>query len=192
MRGTNFVLSGPGVSRLQSLRAHVGWYLAYFTLLWLIVQAIAATFTSEGSAKAILETIHGTAEGWKYEHEKCYLVLLTGTPATSGSEGVTIKKIKEKECTVTGYTRFQITNAVGKKLKFSESAGKGIVENEGEWEIESGLSGANQAITFWATVTGAAGEEGKPISWGSCTSTEIGGTGTPVKVASGKYKVELG
>jgi len=191
MRGTNFILSGPGVSRWRSFRACVGWWLAYFTLLGLIVQAIVAIFTSEGSAKAILEHIHGTAESWKYEHEKCYLVLLTGTPGPA----VTIKKIKEKECTVTGYARFQITNGAGKKLKFGEtgaSEDSGYVENEGEWESESGLSSANQAITYWATVTGATGEEGKPIAWGSCTSTEIGGTGTPVKVATGKYKVTLG
>lgn len=196
MRGTNFILSGPGIGRVQSFRARVRWYLAYFTfasiMLGLIAQALLATMTSESSAKAILETIHGTAESWVYEHEKCYLVLLTGTPATSGVEGVTIKKIKEKESTVTGLTRFQVTNAAGKKLKFTESAGKAIAENEGEWEIASGLSGAKQAITFWATVTGATGELGKPITWGSTTSTEIGGGATPVKVASGGYKVELG
>ena len=192
MKGTSFILSGPGISRWRSLKAHVGWWLAYFTLLGLVLQAIVATFTSEGTAKALLETIHGTAESWKYEHEKCYLVLLTGTPATSGTEGVTVTKIKEKECTVTNYARFQITNGAGKKLKFTESAGKGVVENEGEWEIQSGLTGAGQAITYWATVTGATGTEGKPIAWGSCTSTEISGTQTPVKVAAGKYKVELG
>lgn len=191
MRGTHFILNGPGIGRWRSFRAHIGWWLAYFTLLGLILQTILATFTSQKTAKEILETIHGVAKSWEYEHEKCYLVLLTGTP---GPE-VTIKKIKEKECTVTGYARFQITNAAGKKLKFGESGSseyKGTVENEGEWEIQSGLSGANQAITYWATVSGATGEEGKPIAWGSCTSTEIGGTGTPVKVASGKYKVELG
>jgi alpha-tubulin suppressor-like RCC1 family protein len=186
MRGTNHVLSGPGISHWQSLRAHARWWLAYFALLGLVLQTILATFTSEKSAKEILEHIHGVAESWKYEHEKCYLCLLTGTPATSGVEGVTIKKIKEKECTVTGYARFQITNGAGKKVAFSESAGKGIIENSEEWTVQTGLSGANQAITYWATVTGAAGEEGKPIDWGSTTSTEIGGTGTPVKVASGK------
>ncbi len=192
MRGTNFILGGPGVSRWRSFKAHVGWYLAYFTLLRLLLQML---FTAEAFApatsKALLETIHGVAESWKYEHEKCYLVLLTGTP---GPE-VTIKKVKEKECTVTGYTRFHITNGAGKKLAFGEVGSgeyRSYVENSEEWEIESGLSGANQAITYWAVVSGASGEEGKVIAWGSCTSTEIGGTGTPVKVASGKYKVELG
>lgn len=192
MRGTNFVLGGPGVSRWRSFKAHLGWWLAYFTLLGIILQTLLATFTSEKTAKEILELMHNVAENWKYEHEKCYLCLLKGTPATSGVEGVTIKKIKEKECTVTGYARFQITNGAGKKVSFSESAGLGIIENSEEWTVQTGLSGANQAITYWATVSGATGEEGKPIAWGSCTSTEIGGTGTPVKVASGKYKVELG
>jgi len=196
MRGTNYIFSGPGVSRSQSFRAHVKWHLAYFTfasmMLRLLFLLLFATLTSEGTAQEVLEVMHGTAESWKYEHEKCYLVLLTGTPATSGVEGVTIKKIKEKECTVTGYTRFQATNAAGKKLKFSTLAGKGIVENEGEWEIATGLPGAKQAITFWAMVTGATGELGKPITWGSTTSTEIGGGATPVKVASGGYKAEFG
>jgi hypothetical protein len=192
MNGTNLILSGPGISRWRSFKAHVRWYLAYFTLLGLLVRALLATFTSEKTAKEILETIHGTNNSWTYEHEKCYLVLLLGTPATSGVEGVTIKKIKEKECKVTGYARFQITNGAGKKVSFSESAGKGIVENSEEWTVQTGLSGGNEAITYWATVTGATGEEGKPIDWGSCTETSIGGTGTPVKVASGKFKVELG
>jgi hypothetical protein len=149
------------------------------------------TFTAEKTAKELLENLHNTNESIKFVAEKCYLVLLTGTPAASGV--VTIKRVKEKECTVTGYSRFQITNGAGKKLAFSESgAGVGIVENSEEWTVQTGLSGAGQAITYWAVVSGATGEEGKVISWGSCTSTEISGTQTPVKVASGKYKVELG
>ena len=190
MRGTDFVFSGPGVSRWRTLKAYALWQLSWFVLLGILARIMFATFTSQKTAKEILETMHGVAESWKYEHEKCYLVLLTGTP---GPE-VTIKKIKEKECKVTNYARFQITNGVGKKLKFGETGSSeyaGYVENEGEWEIQSGLTGSNEAITYWATVTGASGEEGKPIAWGSCTSTEIGGTGTPVKVASGKYLVKL-
>lgn len=239
MRGTNFILGGPGVSRWRAFKAHVLWHLAYFTLLKLLLQVllgfeptgcgppaetrIAAPLTDAEAAglkrtgllreamrwgylprlagaaeafapatsKALLETMWGVAESWKYEHEKCYLVLLTGTP---GAE-VTIKKVKEKECTVTGYTRFHITNGAGKKLTFGEVGSgeyRSYVENAEEWEIQSGLSGTNQEITYWAVVSGASGEEGKVIAWGSCTGTSIGGTGTPVKVAAGKLKVELG
>jgi hypothetical protein len=149
------------------------------------------TFTAESSAKNTLEQLTGWKEEWKFK-EHCYLMLMTGTPATSGSEGVTMKKCKEKECTVTGYARFKVEKTAGHELAFSESAAKGILENSAEWEIESGLSGAGQAITYWALVQESSGESGKVISWGSCTSTEISGTQTPVKVASGKLKVELG
>lgn len=157
---------------------------------WAISQL--AVFTGYESAQKVLEHISGWKEEWAFK-EHCYLALLKATPATSGNKGVTMKKVKEVEVTVTGYTRFKIEKTAGKELKFgNESEEEAFLTNKEEWEVASGLSGSNQEVTFWALVQEASGEAGKVISWGSCTGTSIGGTGTPVKVAIEKLKVKLG
>ena len=104
------------------------------------------------------------------------------------------KNRKETETTVTGYTRFKIkAGEAGHKVKFNEvSEEEGEITNEGEWEIETGLSGANQEILYWAIVQESSGEAGKVIAWGSCTGVSIGATGTPVKIATEKLKVKIG
>lgn len=173
---------------MQSLRLLVRYYVATFAYLLLTF----GVFTSSVSAKELLEHISGWSEKWKFK-ENCYLMLMTGTPATSGNKGVTMKKCKEKETTVTGYARFKIEAAAGKKLKFVEiSEEEGEATNEGEWEIETGLSGGNQEILYWALVQESSGESGKVIAWGSCTGVSIGGAGTPVKIATEKLKVKIG
>lgn len=180
------------VRRTRDGQLRISRWRLHLIVLALSVRTLLTTITAEKSAKEWLELLTNQAENWKYEHEKCWLALLTGTPATSGSEGVTPKKVKEKETTVTGYSRYKYSGASGKKLTFSESGAKGVAENESENEVASGLSGTNQEITYWALMSGEKGEEGKVIAWGSCTGTSIGGTGTPVKVAAGKLKLELG
>ena len=105
-----------------------------------------------------------------------------------------------KTATTSGYTRFQFENAAGKKLKIAETGvtttGNCTLENEEESTVETGLGGAESKVTYWALLGGAAkatpgNEEGYCFAWGSCTSTGIGPTQTPVKIAIGKLKVEL-
>jgi len=157
---------------------------------WMVTQL--AVFTGYESAQKILEHISGWKEEWAFK-EHCYLALLKVTPATSGNEGVTMKKVKEAEVTVTGYSRFKIEKLAGHELKFgNESTIEGYLTNKEEWEVETGLSGANQEVTYWALVQESSGESGKVIAWGSCTGTSIGATGTPVKVAIEKLKIKLG
>lgn len=182
----------PRLTPTQTLRLYARINFGALLVLMLHLVSRAAIFTAPKSALELLEHITGWSEKWAFK-SNCYLMLMTGSPATSGEKGVTMKKCKEKETTVTGYTRFKVEAAAGHKLKFVEvSELEAEATNEGEWEIETGLTGSNQEILYWALVQESSGEAGKVISWGSCTGVSIGGTGTPVKIATEKLKTKIG
>lgn len=154
----------------------------------LVVALLAYLLSSAFSGLGQTTTAEALGNAWgkkaSSKPTKIYLCLCTAVPTVS-SKGSTLTEATG----ATGYLRLEVPVA---SIAEAAAGATSVIETSAEL-VSGAITAGSATVIGWALVADAptVGEEGRVVSWGTCTSVVISATQQPWKVAAKGLKAEL-